>query len=185
MPSPIAHLSVGYLLYRFFERRAVPFRREASHWQSVAGLAAFLFLSMAPDLDAVVGILTGQLGRYHNQWTHSLASCAVASLGGALLLRSQRRWRLAHCIGAAFACYGLHILMDTLSYGRGVMLLWPLSEARFLSPVLIFVGLHWSHGLWSPAHLLTALNEALFIAILLAIIALCRKLRRRTTEPTR
>ncbi len=168
MPSPIAHLSVGYLLYRFFARH-LSFRRDnAGELSHLLLIATFLFLSMAPDLDSVVGILTNQMGRYHNNWTHSLIACIGISMIGAIFLSFILRNRLL-CFVAALSCCSLHILMDYFSCGRGVMLLWPVTSQRFSPPIHIFMGLHWSQGVWSPLHLLTILNELLFVAILLAI----------------
>ncbi|NIV75262.1 MAG: hypothetical protein GWN37_10615, partial [Gammaproteobacteria bacterium] len=39
-------------------------------------------------------------------------------------------------------CYELHVLLDYLTVGRGVMLLWPLSAERFAPPIYLFYGLH-------------------------------------------
>ena len=173
MPSPIAHLSVGYLLYQFFVRR-ISFRRErAGHFSHLLLIAVFLFLSMAPDLDSVVGILTNQMGRYHNNWTHSIVACIGISLIGTVFLQLIIRNRLLSFV-AAILCCGLHIIMDYLSYGRGVMLLWPLTAQRFSPPFYLFMGLHWSQGIWCPLHILTIINELLFVAILIAIIKLLR-----------
>lgn len=170
MPSPIAHLSVGYFLYYLFARRIPAWQWKAARpWRFSIIVAAFFFLSMAPDLDALVGIATGNLGRYHNQWTHSLVACIGAALIFGVCLQMLLRDRIRYWIAAAFCCYGTHLLMDICSYGRGIMALWPLTDERFLSPVLLFVGLHWSQDLWHPMHLLTLINELLFTAILLAL----------------
>ena len=121
---------------------------------------------MLPDIDAVVGILSGDMGRYHNQWTHSLIVASTAALVVALAIYSLLREKLKLWIVASMLCCWLHVLMDTVCNGRGVLLLWPFIDQRFLSPVLLFIGLHWSQGVWSPLHLLTALTEILFIAVL-------------------
>jgi peptidoglycan/LPS O-acetylase OafA/YrhL len=49
------------------------------------------------------------------------------------------------------------------------MLFWPLSAARFESPVKLFYGLHWSDGLVSVKHIWTLLNELAFA--LIAVLA--------------
>lgn len=132
-------------------------------------ITAFFFLSMAPDLDAFVGLIAGDLGRYHNQWTHSLVACMGATILFGACLRVLLHGRFRYWMAAAFCCYGAHLLMDICSYGRGIKALWPFTHERFLSPVLLFIGFHWSQGPWHPLHLLTLLNELLFIAILLAL----------------
>jgi hypothetical protein len=169
MPSPIAHISVGYLLYRFFGKHISYRRHNYRRLFTILLIGVFLFLSMVPDLDAVVGMLTNQMGRYHNNWTHSIIVCVGISLVGAAVMYLIVD-KLAVCLGAAFACCSLHIIMDFFSYGRGVMLLWPITYHRFQPPFYIFMGLHWSEGVWSALHLLTLLNELLFVAILLACI---------------
>jgi inner membrane protein len=169
MPSPVAHLSLGYLLYQQFRRHIPSWQEDRTRWKPTVRILAFLSLSMAPDLDSVVGILAGDLGRYHNQWTHSLLVCAAVAVPTALVLLAVLRERYGLCLKIALSCYGLHLLLDAFSYGRGIMAIWPIAQQRFLSPVLVFMGLHWSQGLWSPLHLLTLLNEILFILILLAI----------------
>ena len=169
MPSPIAHISVGYMLYRVFVRYIPAWKHDNHRLRVVARLCAFIFLSMLPDIDAIIGILTGDMGRYHNQWTHSLIMASTAALLIAFALCSLLREKLKLWIIASILCCGVHVLMDTISHGRGVLLLWPLTEHRFSSPVLLFMGLHWSQGVWSPMHLLTALNEILFVAVLYGV----------------
>ena len=106
-----------------------------------------------------------------------LAVIAVA----ALLARSPspRTW----AIGGLLCCWS-HIAMDYFTVGRGVMLFWPLSLARFDSPVKAFYGLRWSAGLWSTHHLYTFVTEILFIASLLFLLrqaagAACGKMTAR------
>ncbi len=161
MPSPIAHLSVGCLLALKFRRRFERWRA-GSLWLALLLCGLFLFFSMLPDVDAVYGILVGDLGRYHNQWTHSLVALVGATVLGGFLFFAFLRERLSLCFLAAFACYGSHILLDFFCHGRGLMLLWPFSEARFSPHVYLFMGVHWSDGVWSAWHLLTALNEIIF-----------------------
>ena len=60
--------------------------------------------------------------------------------------------------------------MDALTAGRGVMMFWPLTETRFVSPITIFIGLHWGEGWLSIWHLWTILTESLFGLITLLAI---------------
>jgi hypothetical protein len=61
-----------------------------------------------------------------------------------------------------------------------VMALWPLSEKRFLLPVPLFYGLHWSDGWLSLRHVWTVLTELAFTAVALFVSAL--RPRRRPVE---
>ncbi len=64
MPSPIAHTAVGVALYQLWARRGKSPRQIGGVLPPM--LAACIGLSMLPDLDAFVGIVLGDLGRYHN-----------------------------------------------------------------------------------------------------------------------
>jgi inner membrane protein len=154
MPSPIIHLTAGYIVYRVARTRLhTPARRE------FVILAWALVLSLLPDFDAIPGLLAGDLGRYHNNLSHSLWAGVVVALAVACLLAAWRLEPLVFWFGLALACYSLHIVLDYFTQGRGVMALWPLSSDRFSSPVPLFYGLHWSEGLVSHRHLWTLLTE--------------------------
>lgn len=161
MPSPIAHLATGYLAYRIGRRHSPRLEAEAST-SPLLLLTAALF-SLLPDVDAMAGLLLGDFGRYHNNGTHSLLVGLALSLIVAALIAWKRQGFAPWFILAA-SCYGMHVLMDAATPGRGVMALWPLSERRFLLPMPLFYGLHWSDGWFSLRHLWTALTEILFAA---------------------
>jgi inner membrane protein len=129
-------------------------------------------LSILPDLDSVAGILMGDFGRYHNNWTHSL----IVGLGVALVVGSLV-WLVRHSGFArwfilALLYYELHIIMDYFTVGRGVKVFWPFSPERFASPVPMFYGLHWSDGWLSMRHLLTLVTEVGFVVLLGIIVHL-------------
>jgi inner membrane protein len=169
MPSPIAHLTAGYLVYlsgRHSWRVQSGAKDNTSARREL--LIAALSFSMLPDVDSVAGLLLGDFGRYHNNGTHSLLVGAAVSLGFAALVGWRKR-QVAFWSVVAAACYSLHILMDAATISRGVMAFWPLSEKRFLSPVPLFYGLHWSNGWLSVRHIWTALTELAFSAAVLAI----------------
>ncbi len=165
MPSPIAHLTAGYIIYRL-SRNYEPHPRIRHHkWGSGLRWLAGGF-SLLPDVDSAVGVLLQDFARYHNNASHSLLIGIVVALGFAVVMK----WRtnnFAFWFLFALACYNLHILMDATTWSRGAMLLWPFSEQRFRSPVLLFYGLHWSNGLWSSKHLVTLVSELAFAAVVL------------------
>jgi membrane-bound metal-dependent hydrolase YbcI (DUF457 family) len=168
MPSPIAHIATGYVLYRLSERSAPPLARQ-SVGPIPAGMLASMGFSLVADLDSVIGVVTGDFARFHNTLTHSL----FIALGASLAFATFMLWRFGggfrYWLYLALAAYVLHILMDSASVSRGVMAFWPFSSERFLFPVTIFYGLHWSDGLISPKHIVTFLTEAGFAAILILI----------------
>jgi inner membrane protein len=148
-------------------------------------LVVIISLSILPDLDSVAGFLMGDLGRYHNNWTHSLiVGLGVALVIGSLvwLVRNSgfSRWFLL-----ALLCYELHIIIDYLTVGRGVKAFWPVSLERFVSPVQVFYGLHWSDGWLSTRHLLTLVTEVGFIALISIIVYVVYNKKARISGFTR
>jgi len=163
MPSPLAHATMGYLVYRSW-----PEGRSPTGSVRLLGMSALLpaavGLSLLPDADAAIGILAGDLGSYHNQLMGSPAFAVLAAVAVGLAARglggSFGRW-----FALGLVCYQLHVLMDYLTIGRGVKLLWPLSGERFSPPFELFYGLRWSDGLVSVRHLWTLASEVLFAAV--------------------
>jgi inner membrane protein len=170
VPSPIAHLGVGYVIYHVFRGRGPG---PACMWPAPLPrlLMATAALSMLADLDAVPGLLTGELPRFHNHATHSLAAAVVTALVVGSVVWWKQRTGFRYWFGVALLSYGAHVLMDFFSPGRGVMLLWPYSVDRFSSPVKLFYGLHWSDGWVSVRHLWTVATE--LAPILVAILIGC------------
>ena len=185
MPSPIAHVTMGLVIYRLFNRAPQPHGPQARSPSLVPRLLlATAALSLLPDLDAAVGAVVGDLGRFHNNVAHSPLFGLAASLGvgGLVWLRGKAgffRWSLITLL-----CYELHVLMDYFTVGRGVMILWPISPARYSAPVAVFRGLHWSEGWLSPQHLWTLLNELAWAAVVVGIVYLVTSRKRRRVDST-
>jgi len=160
MPSPIAHITAGYLIYHLFRARLLTI---CGKCRAKLLLALTLSVSLMPDIDLVVGVLLRDLGRYHNNLTHSLLVGFSISAGAWLAARltGQRNpfmWSLI-----VLLCYDMHVIMDFFTVGRGVMLLWPLTRMRYEAPIKLFYGLHWSDGLFSTRHLWTLLTEGILV----------------------
>ena len=140
-------------------------------------------LSLLPDLPSVIGLFTGDLAPFHNRQEHSLlagliVSSVVASIGSLMTSTRWLRW-----FALALSCYWLHIGMDYLTVGRGVMALWPWSDARFGSPIRLFYGLHWSEGWLSWRHLWTVITEAILLSVVSALVLWRRRHGRNSTRP--
>jgi hypothetical protein len=71
--------------------------------------------------------------------------------------------------------YHLHVIMDFFTAERGVMLLWPITDARFASPVKLFYGLQWGLGWFSVWHLWTIFTESLFSILIIAVVIYLEK----------
>lgn len=168
MPSPIAHTTMGYVIHRLYRGRGP--KRSLRQLGPLPGLLLLAAgLSLLPDIDSIAGILLQDFGRYHNNGSHSLfVGLAVAvAIGSLVWWRKQSGF--VYWFGLVLLCYQFHIILDFFTVGRGVMLFWPLSAARFESPVKLFYGLHWSDGLVSVKHIWTLLNELAFA--LIAVLA--------------
>lgn len=131
------------------------------------------------NLDALPGIVLGEIGRFHHGITHSLPVAALA--GAAVLLASgllSRRWP-AYLAAVLFLVYASHLLLDffTLDTGApyGIPLFWPFSHETYQShwPVLPNVQ-HTSGPLLSTHNLLLVLRE---VAVLLPVNGLVLALK--------
>jgi hypothetical protein len=72
--------------------------------------------------------------------------------------------------------------MDALTAERGVMLFWPLTEARYASPIKLFYGLQWGLGWFSPWHLWTIFTETVFSLVVLYTVNYFDKRRNQTSD---
>lgn len=165
MPSPIVHLAAGVLIARRLTRLPNGRHNRRAIWASA------LFFSMAPDLDAIPGLLTGNLSAYHNEATHSLffgmAFCLIAAPGVRLFLDG---WSFSRVYVFVLLCYLFHLALDLLTRGPGLKLFWPLTDERYSLPVTLFYGVRHSEGLLTAHHLITLANELLVVGVLVLVI---------------
>lgn len=167
MPSPIAHLSVGYAIYGHYQN-TLP-KGSSKVWKLSLQMIIVMGLSMLPDLDVVPAILFRNMRGYHNNISHSFlfaipVAFLIAGIFHPVYGSSYWLWFLICLIS-----YDLHVFMDALIAERGVMMFWPLTERRYTSPIQIFLGLKWGQGWFSIWHLWTILTESIFgLVVLLA-----------------
>ena len=119
---------------RPWQRAVHPFRQRA---------LAFGLLAVLPDIDFLAG--------FHSAYTHSLGAILVVGVVAATL-GFRPRLRMSVAIAAA---YGSHVLLDWLGTDTaapyGVMALWPLDGAFFLSELHWFPGVcreYWLGSCW-------------------------------------
>ena len=168
MPSPIAHLGAGYAIYRFYKHRLPQDQRR--FWKFPLQLVMIVGLSMVPDLDVIPAIIFRDMKAYHNNFSHSLLfAVPVAFLIAGISHRiNQSNFWLWFVI--SLVSYDLHVIMDALTAERGVMMFWPLSQNRFVSPIRIFYGLQWGLGWFSIWHWWTVLTESIFVLVLILVV---------------
>ncbi len=80
MPSPVVHATMGWVIYQFLRSR-MPQEGSRRFGPLPGLLMVTVGLSLLPDLDAVLGILMGDLGKYHNNVMNSLMMGVVVALG--------------------------------------------------------------------------------------------------------
>ena len=174
MPSPLIHLAVAAAAARIAPLPDAP--RPRLRLFAVSAVA-----SMLPDVDAAAGLLASvspqTLSLVHNQGTHSLLFLVLAAPLLALLARPfLRPLRYRAVLSLVAALLASHLLLDYFTWGRGLLLFWPLSSTRYASPVPLFYGVRYSLGLRTPAHLLTLATELLTLALLsLPVFLWCRR----------
>lgn len=168
MPSPIAHLGVGYAIYRHYQNRLPHDPR--SLWKLPLQLIVVAGLSMLPDLDVIPAILFKDMQGFHNNFSHSLLVGIPVALLIASVFHRMYRSNFWLWFVICLISYDVHVLMDALTAERGVMMFWPLTQARFASPVKIFYGLQWGLGWFSVWHLWTLFTESLFALVVLVVM---------------
>src|ERR1051325_9374911 len=131
MPSPIAHLSVGYAIYQGYKER-LP-EAQIRVWKLPLHLIVVAGLSLLPDLDVIPAILFKDMHRFHNNLSHSVFVAIPISLLVAGLFQRIYRSNFWLWFLICMISYDLHVLADAMTAGRGVMMFWPVTDVRFAS----------------------------------------------------
>ena len=147
MPSPVAHILAGGVLYI-----AGTSRKPASRLI----LGATISGSIVPDFDFLPGFLIGNPSAFHHGISHS---SGFAFLFGALVFLVLRYFQqgdiAARAALMATLAYGIHAVLDAVSVGEGakaVPLLWPFSSHAFGINIELFGHFHhdgFAQGIWS------------------------------------
>ena len=165
MPSPIAHLGVGYVVFQFYKTKLPSDQKR--FWLISLQLILVTSLSILPDLDIIPAFLFKDMEGYHNNFSHSLLLGFPVALLAAVIFQRIYRSNFWLWFVICLISYDLHVLMDALTAERGVMMFWPITQTRFASPIKIFYGLQWGLGWFSLWHLWTLFTESLFVSILI------------------
>ena len=176
MPTPVGHALGGLAAYL----AAPPTKKAQQDWTL---LGATLLAALLPDLDLAIGSFAGR--SYHHYFTHSLGfSVLFAGIAFWAMGRMGRAPAGRDALVMASG-YVSHILLDLLGKDTtppfGVQLLWPFSDAFFISPVPVF------SDVWrgSPAvtfglHNWLAMGREMLV--LLPVVGLLAWFRRRRAQ---
>ncbi len=133
-------------------------------------LLLFTGLALLPDADLALVALgacdDGACG--HRGASHSLLAAIAIGLFTGLAAR-RLRWPVVRTVVAATFAVASHAMLDALGAGgRGLPLLWPFSEARFISPIRIFPDAPRGLALLSiPGAINVAIEFAVFLPMML------------------
>lgn len=178
MASIISHAAIGAAI-----GVSLAPREATRRYLLLGGLSAIL-----PDLDTLGGLFwpSGSALLAHRGLSHSIAFSVVAGALLSLLVSRIRRWqaswrRLFCCMSLAMMSHGL--VDTTTTYGRGVALLAPLSNDRFVSPFRP-LGTEGLRGRYSRAGRIAAgvLNEIVWLWVPATMFALTVRATRRYFE---
>jgi inner membrane protein len=182
MPSPVGHSIAGAVVYQL-----APTIKGLKPWQ-VFGL--YVGVANAADLDFVPGLIEGHPDRFHHLASHSIgAALFVALVLSAALGRFEEK-RFGRHFALMFGLYLSHLILDWLCVDKGppegVPLFWPVTNAYFISPFLVFSDIHrvnssggFFPSLFSPHNLWAVALECL---VLVPFLLLAIAWRRRTVE---
>jgi inner membrane protein len=133
-------------------------------------LLLFTGLALLPDADLALVALgacdDGACG--HRGASHSLLVALAIGLFAGLVAR-RLRWPVVRTVVAATFAVASHAMLDALGAGgRGLPLLWPFSDARFISPIRIFPDAPRGLALLSiPGAINVAIEFAVFLPMML------------------
>jgi len=135
MATPLGHALAGYAVYTFTKAA-----QERDDWGL---LLLCVLVATAPDVDFLPGLLVGKPALFHQGITHSLGAAALVSVGAAGVLGLRGR-SFPMLFSYCFIAYLSHLTLDLLGRDQrppyGIPLLWPISEAYFISPLPILLG---------------------------------------------
>lgn len=147
MPSPVAHILAGGVLY---------LTGTSGKQASRLILGATIFASIAPDFDFLPGFVIGNPSAFHHGISHSAGFAFLFGTLVFLLLRYFQPSDIAtRAALMATVAYGFHAVLDAVSVGEGakaVPLLWPFSSHAFGINIELFGHFHHdglAHGIWS------------------------------------
>jgi inner membrane protein len=185
MPSPLGHSLMGYIIHR-----ATASPAEEQQWQRIA---LYVFAANAPDLDLILGLLTGDPNRYHHGISHSIGFALLFAVVFSLFLALRTQETTGRNFAIFFGLYSSHIALDYFSIDTsapyGEPLFWPSSNEYYIAPFaflpdiwrdsssLTFVpSLFNLHNLWAVS------VEFLTLFPFILLIAALRRPARVSTE---
>lgn len=171
MPSPLGHTLLGLGIYVLFCRNIHQWLKE---WKIVLWI---VFCANLPDIDFIPGLIEGNLGLYHQTYTHTLGFVLLITLITFTILKLKKNKETYYITLLTFITLIAHLILDMLTLDTkmpiGVQFLWPFSKQYFnIYPVFSPVPHSNLSDISSPLFIKAIIYEAvlLFIPITLLIL---------------
>jgi hypothetical protein len=158
MPSPVGHALGGLAVGLVASSRP--------EWRSLAVCAC---VAVLPDADFLLPIR-------HRGPSHSVGAAAIVGATAFALMKLSPLARDASRMSLAIAAaYATHIVLDWLgadsSTPRGLMALWPVTTAFFISDLDVFSSVdrrYWLEGFWRRSAISLARELAILVPFVVA-----------------
>ena len=184
MPSPVGHSLAGFIIYKI-----APGMQGMARWQVIA---LYLFAANAPDLDFVPGLVVGDPNRFHHGFSHGIGfGLLFAVILSLLLCISKKDW-LWRNFRIFLSLYLSHLTLDYLSTDTGapygVPFFWPVSNAYYIAPFVLFSDIHRSNSTANffsslfSTHNLWSVTRELLVLLPFLVLALAQRERMRIEE---
>ena len=176
MPTPIGHMMTGVTIFLLLPL----------DYQKRKLLIFVVFFAILPDLDFLLGFISGNPNQFHHFFTHSFFFIVVMAGGIAFIMFknncSQRIFYAVLFMVTGFIHIGLDVLALDTSEPFGATIFWPFSQKYFISPLNVFSDVHRSSetqtfipSLFNMHNLKTLFIEIALLAPFLIIAAFKRK----------
>lgn len=149
MATPYGHTLAGLSLLNLWCPEVAFSKRKGVLVYGLIALGASF-----PDLDFIPGLISGEAGRFHHGYSHSLGiALGMALITGILIQLIRPGSSFIKTGGLVLSLLLSHLLLDFITEApKGFPLFWPFTENRFLSSITIFprVERTWGHPeIWS------------------------------------
>jgi membrane-bound metal-dependent hydrolase YbcI (DUF457 family) len=189
MCTPVGHSLCGVLIWTML---ALPARRTLGYlWRWARrqweGLLLAVLMANLCDLDYLPGLFFGELNAWHHMYTHSIGWVVLAGVGTCLVWKGLEPATEDKCLLIVALALLSHLALDWLTRDGGppfgILLGWPFSLERTVSPIPLFPAVSKPSfaEIWRASNGVPFLFDLVFFLVLIAL-ALAWKTRRAAPE---
>lgn len=174
MPSPIAHSTTAYLIFKLTSLNSRSTLLGRHRWQD---LAYIILIGNVADLDFIPQLLLE--GKFHRGPSHSLSLAFLISLSVAIICYAFNKPQVKQLFLITLGIYTSHLFLDYWTAGgAGMKLFWPFTNSYFMSSVSFFPSVRHSEGLLYSGHIIFIVFETIYSFFLMTILNIIFKSRR-------